>query len=222
MYPLKIRIGADISGPGIYLSDKDNLSIEGFISYDRNEKMSWVFEAGYLDYKYSQYNYTYQSKGYFIRLGADFNLLKPDLALGKYQAGIGIRYGTSLFSAETPSFWHENYWGKTTSSIASATRMGHFLEVAPGVKAEVLRNISMGWNIRLKFLISGGGGKDLRPIYFPGYGSGGKRTATGISYYITWNIPYKTKRVIIKPDEPEEPEADEDLPATTNQQRSVF
>ena len=204
LFPLKIRAGIDIAGPGIYLSDKNNLSMEGYFSFDKSEKMAYVLEAGYLNYKYSQYNYDYTSKGVFARLGVDFNLLKPGTSPGKYWAGIGLRYGMSLFNSETLSFQHENYWGTVTSSIPSKKAMGHFIEVAPGVKTEIFRNLSMGWTIRLKLLISGGGGSDLRPIYFPGYGNGGKRTAAGISYFITWNIPYKTKTVITKPEVVEE------------------
>jgi hypothetical protein len=204
IFPLKLRAGIDIAGPGIYLSDRNNLSMEGYFSFDKSEKMAYVLEAGYLNYKYTQYNYNYTSKGAFMRLGVDFNILKPEISLGKYWAGIGLRYGISLFDSETPSFQHENYWGTDTSFIPSKKAMGHFIEVAPGVKTEIFRNFSMGWTIRLKLLISGGGGQDLRPIYFPGYGNGGKRTAAGISYFITWNIRYKNKTVITKPEVVEE------------------
>jgi hypothetical protein len=181
--------------------------------------MSYVLETGSLKYKYSQYNYDYMSKGVFTRLGVDFNLLKPEVSKGKYWAGIGLRYGLSVFSSETPLFQHENYWGTVTSSVPSKTSLGHFLEIAPGVKTELFKNFSMGWTIRLKLLISGGGGKDLRPIYFPGYGNGGNRTTAGISYYFTWNIPYKIKTVITKPEVPEEtvePEV-----GSTNQQKTT-
>ncbi|TFG44177.1 MAG: hypothetical protein E4H43_00745 [Bacteroidia bacterium] len=204
LFPLKIRAGFDIAGPGIYLSDRNNLNLEGFFSFDKSEKMAFVMEAGYLNYKYSQYNYDYTSKGAFARLGVDFNLLKPEVSLGKYWAGIGLRYGVSLFNSETPSFEYENYWGTVVSSIPPKKAMGHFIEVAPGVKTEIFRNFSMGWTIRLKLLITGGGGKDLRPIYFPGYGNGGRKTTAGISYFLTWNIPYKTKTVITKPEDVEE------------------
>jgi len=204
LFPLKLRAGIDIAGPGIYFSDRNNLSLEGYFSFDKSEKMAYVLEAGYLNYKFSQYNYDYTSKGVFARLGVDFNLLKPEISRGKYWAGIGLRYGISLFNSETPSFQHDNYWGTVTSSIPPKKAMGHFIEVAPGVKTEIFRNFSIGWTIRLKLLISGGGGRDLRPIYFPGYGNGGKRTAAGISYFITWNIPFKTKTVITKPEVVEE------------------
>jgi hypothetical protein len=206
MFPLKIRAGFDIAGPGIYLTDKNNMNLEGHISFDRNEKMSYVLEGGYLDYKYSQYNYDYLCKGVFTRIGVDFNLLKPEIATGRYWAGIGLRYGLSIFSSETSSFYHENYWGTVSSSVPSKTSTGHFVEVAPGVRTELFRNFTIGWKVRLKLLISGGSGRDIKPIYFPGYGNGGKKTSAGISYYLMWNIPFKTIRVITKPEIPEEEE----------------
>lgn len=221
-FPLKLRVGVDIAGPGIYLSDKNNLNLEGYFSFDKSEKMAYVTEVGYLNYKYSQYNYDYASKGIYARIGVDFNLLKPETSKGKYWAGIGLRYGISLFNSETPSFQYENYWGTVVASLPSKKSIGHFLEVAPGVKTEIFRNFSMGWTIRLKLLISGGEGKDLRPIYFPGYGNGGKRTAAGISYFLTWNIPYKTKTVITKPEVPEETEEPEGGNVNQPQQSSSF
>jgi hypothetical protein len=206
LFPLKIRAGFDISGPIIYLTDENNMNFEGHISVDRNEKMSYVVEGGMLDYKYSQYNYDYLSKGIFTKIGVDFNLLKPEKSIGKYWAGIGLRYGLSIYKSETTSFQHENYWGLVSSSVPLKTSSGHFIELVPGVRTELFRNFSLGWNIRLKLLISGGGGRDLKPIYFPGYGNGDKRTAAGISYYLMWNIPYKTRTVITKPDLPDESE----------------
>jgi hypothetical protein len=209
LFPLNIKAGIEISGPVIYLTDENNLSVEGFVSYDRNEKMTFVLEGGYVKYKYSQYNYDYRTKGSFARAGVDFNLLKSDISKGKYWAGLGLRYGVSTFNSETPSFQHENYWGTTTSSIPSRTSWGHFVEVAPGIKTEVFKNLSFGWTIRLRLLISAGTGKDLRPIYFPGFGRGGKSTSAGISYFMILNIPYKTISVKIKEEvqvteEPEE------------------
>jgi len=210
LFPLKIRAGFDIAGPGIYLTDKNNLNLEGYFSFDRNEKISYVVEGGYLDYKYSQYNYDYLTKGVFTRAGIDLNLLKPEVSAGKYYAGIGLRYGLSIFKSETSSFHHENYWGTVTSSIPSRTSTGHYIEIAPGVRTELLKNFTMGWTIRLKLLISGGGGRDLKPIYFPGYGNGGNRTSAGISYFLLWNIPFKTKTVITKPESTGESEETEE------------
>ncbi len=208
-FPLKVRAGIDISGPVIYYTDKSNLSIEGFFSLDRNEKMSYVLEGGYLKYKYSQYNYNYLSSGIFLKAGTDFNLLKPEMSAGKYWAGIGLRYGLSIFNSETPSLETQNYWGSSIISLPRRSSTGHFLEVAPGVRTELFKNLSIGWSIRLRLLISGGGGKDLRPIYFPGFGNSGKTVNTGVNYYIIWSIPFKTKRVITIPEVEEEEELED-------------
>jgi hypothetical protein len=204
LIPLKIKIGAEVSGPATYFIEKKNLSAEGYIAVDLNEKISAVLGAGYLNYSYSQFNYDYLNKGMFIRAGVDFNLLKPEKSMGKYWAGIGLRYGLSVFNSEIPSFKKENYWGLMTSSIPQKTNWGHFVEVNPGVRAEIFRNISIGWTISLRMLVYTGTGKDLRPIYFPGFGNGAKTVSTGINYFLVWSIPYKKIRVIQKIEVPEE------------------
>ncbi len=95
--PLKVKIGLEVSGPAIYYSDKSILNEEGYISVDLNEKRSVILDIGHLNYKYSQYNYSYLSNGNFVKIGIDFNLLSADKSLGKYYAGIGFRYGLSRF-----------------------------------------------------------------------------------------------------------------------------
>jgi hypothetical protein len=219
LIPLKIKIGLEVSGPAIYISDKKILNAEGYISVDINEKTSAALNAGYLSYKYSQYNYEYLNKGAFIRAGVDFNLLNPDKSMGKYWAGIGLRYGISLFNSEVPSFEQDNYWGKTTSSIPKKTYWGHFVEVSPGVRAEIFKNFSIGWTISLRMLLFTGTGKNLRPIYFPGFGNGAKTVTTGLNYFIVWNIPYKKINVIIKKEVPEETEETEDTGSTVKPQQ---
>ena len=203
LFPLKMKAGLELSGPVIYFTDKNNLSAEGYFSMDINHTTSLVLAAGYLNYKFSQYNYDYLNKGIFFRTGADFNLRKPEVFSDKYWAGIGIRYGLSIFTSETPSFKETNYWGTTISSISPVTSTAHFLEVTPGLRSEVFRNFSIGWSISLRMLLYSGTGKDIRPIYFPGFGKGGNTFSTGISYYMVWSIPYKTLKYIVKPEAPE-------------------
>jgi len=213
--PLKIRAGIEVTGPVIYLTDRNNFTAEGYLAFDLNEKTAIFAGGGYSNYKYSQYNYDYLNKGLFFKAGVDLNLLKPEISMGRYWAGIGLRYGVSVYTSETPTFWHKNYWGTVTSSITSSTRIGHYLEISPGVRIEFLKNFSMGWSVSLKKLIYSGTGKDLRPIFFPGYGSGGNQFSTGISYFLVLNIPYKKIKIEIKKEVPEETEE------TTETQTSV-
>jgi hypothetical protein len=212
--PLKVRAGIEVSGPAIYYSDKNILNAEGYFSVDLNEKRSVILDAGYLNFKYSQYNYSYLNKGSYLRLGMEFNLLKPDKSQGRYWAGIGLRYGLSRFTSVIPSFQKTDYWGITTSSIAQKTNWGHFLEVAPCVRTEIFNHLSIGWTVSLRLLLYSGTGKDLRPVYLPGFGDGTKTITTGMNYFIVWNIPYKKIQVILKKEVKEE--TDEDSDTDTN------
>jgi len=191
-FPLRISIGTDIYGPGFYFADNNNLTIEGFLSVDRDTVRSWTNDIGYCSYSFRQYNYSYNCKGFFIRPGIEFNIISPFVSRGKYFAGGAIRYGLSLYSHETPFFESENYWGSTAGTIVKTTHLAHFIEVSPGIRTELFSNVSIGWSIRLRLLIYSGTGKDLRPVYIPGYGYGTKSFSPGINYYIVWSIPYRT------------------------------
>lgn len=214
--PLKIKIGVEVSGPVIYYTNKNILSEEGFISLDLDEKRSVILAAGYLNYKYSQFNYTYLNKGSFIRLGMDFNILKPDKSQGKYWAGIGLRYGISRFTYQVPTYQKTDYWGTTISSISPKVNWGHFVEIIPGVRTEIFNHLSIGWSVSLRLLLYTGTGKDLRPVYFPGFGDGTKTITTGMNYFIVWNIPYKKIKVILKKEAKEEPEDNGDTNNTNS------
>jgi hypothetical protein len=204
--PLKIKVGIEVSGPAIYYSDKNISNTEGYFAVDLNEKISVLFGAGHLNYKYSQYNYNYLNKGSFVRVGIDFNLLKPDKSLGKYWVGIGLHYGLSRFNSQTPFLKQDNYWGSTSSIIAQQINWGHFIEATPGVRTEIFKNFSIGWTISMRMLLYSSTGKDLRPIYFPGFGNAGNTISAGVNYFIVWNIPYKKINAILKKEVPEEPE----------------
>lgn len=137
-------------------------------------------------------------------------MLNPEKSLGKYWTGVGLSYGVSRFTSETPFYKQDNYWGSVSSSIPSSKDWGHFIEVSPGVKAEVFKNFSIGWAISMRVLLHTTTGKDLRPVYFPGYGNGTKAVTSGFRYYLIWNIPYKNKNVIIVKPPPEEEEEEEE------------
>lgn len=208
-FPLKIKAGVEVAGPVIYLVEKHNFIIEGYVAFDISEKTAPALNIGYSDYKYSQYNYDFKSNGFFMRAGADFNLLDPEKSKGRYYMGLGVRYGLSLYNSEYPSLHQENYWGNTSSFIPSKIALGHFVEFSPGVRTQIFKYITIGWNISLRFLLNAG--TSTKPVYMPGFGDATKTFSPGLGYFISWNIPYRTKNVILKIEEPEE----EEEPANT-------
>jgi len=185
--------GFDIARPAINAFNDEVTSYEGYIAYRMNYKYYAVVEAGYGNYDYSQYNYSYSNQGYFARIGIDLNMLKPEMKTGNHYAGIGLRYGLSIFNQETPLFTYENYWGEYSGSIPVGRGSAHFLELTGGIKAELFRNVLIGWSLRLKLLLSSSFGDDNCPVYIPGMSETDGSINAGISYYIAWQIPFNSR-----------------------------
>jgi hypothetical protein len=181
------------------------IDIEAFLSVDMNEKRSAIFFVGMSDYVYPRYRdasfmmYNLNTKGIYAKAGIDFNMLNLKKAAGKYAAGIGFRYGIANYSFDVSEINFENYWGHYQVSLPKNKAWAHFFEAAIAARAEVFRNVSLGWSVNIRKLISAGVEKDMRPVYLPGYGDGTKSFSFAFNYSIMWNIPYKEKRVIVYP-----------------------
>ena len=74
-----------------------------------------------------------------------------------------------------------------------------FLNLPQGVRTELFPGVTIGWSLSLRLLLSDGANDNLKPVYMPGYGDASSKTSLGASYFISISIPYRTKRVIIKP-----------------------
>jgi hypothetical protein len=211
MFPMKFRLGFELTGSSKYFYEKDRVNLEGHFSADLNEKIAAIITVGRSDYSYARYRdstflmYDYRTQGFYYKAGFDINLLKPKKGQGKYYVGVGLRYGMTHFTYNIPVITNENYWGRSQTSVPSTDEWAHYIEFTPGVRAEVIKNLSVGWTVSLRKMIDPGTGRHLKPVYLPGYGNGSKSFSSGLNYFIIWSIPYKNKRIIIQP-EPEEEE----------------
>lgn len=190
--PGSVSVGIDVTGPAIYALGNSGLRLEGHLSYRLNYKYYLVCEPGFADYSYEQYNYSYNSRGWFARLGTDIGMLAPVASKINHFAGIGFRYGLSVFEQESPFISIDNYWGDLNTSIPAHSVHAHFLEIQGSVKTEVFRNFQIGWAIKLRTLIYASGKNDKKPVYIPGYGLNDAGIAPAISYYIIYRFPFRS------------------------------
>jgi hypothetical protein len=214
MFPMKLRVGVDLVGASRYFYDKETANLEFFINADLDDKKSASLFIGMTDYVYPRYRdatllmYNINAKGFYAKAGIDFNMLHTTKAAGKYFLGVGFRYGISNYSYGVSEINIENYWNRYQTSIPKNSTWGHFLEASPSVRVDIFRNISIGWALSVKKIISSGIGKEIKPLYLPGYGDGTGAFAFALNYSIIWNIPRKEKQVIVRPrftdPEPEE------------------
>ena len=109
-----------------------------------------------------------------------------------------MRYGLSFYSQEAPVIRYTNEWGAGESSVPLSHHTGHFLEITPGVRTEIFPGMTIGWNVYMRMLISAGAGKDLKPVWMPGYGMPpGYNNGSRILYLRLH--PLQEDKVIVKP-----------------------
>lgn len=197
--PLHLRAGFDLSGPVIKLVSNDLISYGVLGSADLNSSLSVTAGLRYSSFQSSQFIYDFKSRGTSIVAGVDYNFIKANVSYGKHYAGIGLRYGLSLYSEESSVVRYTNEWGAGEASLPLSRHLGHYLEITPGVRTELFPGVTIGWNLYMRLLISAGAGKDLKPVWMPGYGAATSGMATAAEYYVSFSIPYKKIRVIIRP-----------------------
>lgn len=184
-----IGLGFDLTGPVLYALDNSIYNFEGHLSYRINYKYFIVCEPGFSDYSYEQYNYKYKSNGWFIRLGTDIGMLAPVASKINHFAGIGLRYGLSVFEQESRDINIDNYWGDLTTSVPANNVHAHFLEVQGSVKTELFRNFLIGWAVKLRTLVYSSGRDERKAIYIPGMGLHNTAFTPALSYYIIYRFP---------------------------------
>jgi hypothetical protein len=206
--PLHVRAGFDLSGPVMKLVNNELLSYGVLASADLNANFAVSAGLRYTSFTSSVYSYDFNSHGISFVAGADYNFMKPKAAHGMYYAGIGLRYGVSIYSEEASNIKYSNPWGTGETSLPLSHHAGHFIEITPGVRTELFKGVTIGWNLYMRLLISAGAGHDLKPVWMPGYGDATSGMTTGAEYYISISIPYRKIRVIVRP-KPVETEEEE-------------
>ncbi|MFY0252586.1 DUF6048 family protein [Chitinophaga sp. 30R24] len=151
-----------------------------------------AFEGGYANTPYSDSSYTYQGNGMFVTLGLDYNFLKRQYPAEKNMFYGGIRYGFSHFNYSVPTYTTKNsYWGEDFhGSIPKTNANAHWVELVIGLKAEVLKNFFMGWNLRERILVNSVTTDIMSPLVIPGFGNGSKRAVFDVQYTVSYVIPF--------------------------------
>jgi hypothetical protein len=141
----------------------------------------------------NQLNFT--TKGTYIKVGFDYNSYENWLNMENI-ISVGLRYGVSSFSQTLNSYKIYNpnpYFGEEPIFIDGTQYNGltaQWVEVVAGLKAEVFKNIFVGFSFRLNRLVSQKLPENLDNLYIPGF----NRTyngdfGVGFNYTVSYFIP---------------------------------
>ena len=147
----------------------------------------------------------FTTSGNYIKLGVDFNLYDNWLDMENI-VFMGFRYGFSAFSQELNSYRiynSNNYLGENPPFISGQKYDGltaQWIEIILGLKAEVISNLYLGFNVRLHGLIQDSKPDNFNNLHISGFGkiSEGNRFGAGFSYTISYIIPFYKKESELK------------------------
>ncbi|MFP4620883.1 MAG: DUF6048 family protein [Bacteroidales bacterium] len=184
------RIGVDVSGFAwqYFVPSRKNIGITG--DFEINPKYYAVAEAGRLETDRKEATHHYLSNGYYGKIGFDRNFLEPQ-PLSRYDMlYAGFRLGGSTLSHQADNIViSDDYWGNYEESIPSHNNRAFWAEAAAGIKAEVFKNIFMGWSIRGQLMLFRQKNTPMKPWLIPGYGKAGENTSIFITYTLSYRIP---------------------------------
>ena len=195
-----VRFGADILKLIQSFYDKNYKGIEFVGDYRLTKNYYLAGELGNENTTIEDEKLSFTTQGTYLKVGFDYNSYENWLDM-KNMLYIGMRYGASTFSQTLNSYKIYNtssYFPEIPSVISGEKFNGltsQWVEVVFGLKAEVLKNIYLGFSIRMNRLITNTKPDNFDNLYIPGF----NRTyngdfGIGFNYSVSYFLPlYKTK-----------------------------
>ncbi len=184
-----IMIGADMSGFARYYFSPETITWE--LSADKEWRRNWfaAMEGGALAINILKDSHNYRARGYFVRMGVNYNLVdRPDMENTGMVYGL-TRYGYGRMNHEAPDITIGNaYWGNTQMAIPSESAHAHWFEIGGGLKAKLIGNVFIGWTIRTRFLIHLTKTSGMEPYYISGFGKNQGRPVVMVHYYLYYKF----------------------------------
>ncbi|CAN1525535.1 hypothetical protein MCEGE10_01223 [Flavobacteriaceae bacterium] len=195
-----IRFGADIFKLTRSFYDKNYKGIEFVGDYRLTKNYYLAAELGNENKTTEDDRLNSTAKGTYIKVGFDYNSYENWLEM-RNMVFIGLRYGASTFSQQLNSYKLYNtstYFPEAPTVVSGEKFNGlsaQWLEVVVGMKAEVLKNIYVGFSVRMNKILSNTKPENFDNLYIPGF----NRTyngdfGVGFNYTVSYFLPiYKTK-----------------------------
>ncbi|MDD3195734.1 MAG: DUF6048 family protein [Paludibacter sp.] len=114
--------------------------------------------------------------GMFYRVGLDFNLLKSmstQAVKNKFLLGARLGYSNFFYDISNISYIDEYKGADITGNIIGLQSKSLWFEIVGGIRIEILKNVSVGWSVRIKNQLGEPEAGAIIPWYIPGFGQTG-------------------------------------------------
>lgn len=190
----QLRIGYDLSKLLFNSLSTNKMSQEIALDYYWKSELYYVAELGFGNSDINYPDLKYKTNNSFVRLGMDKALFPRKVAQDWGLGFFGLRYGIAAVQRQTANYTTDDgLGGQTFGTIPSANFTAHWLELAGGMKIELVKGLFAGWTVRAKFLLNQKAFGDLKPAYLAGYGFGEKATAFDYNLYLAYGLRWGNK-----------------------------
>jgi hypothetical protein len=191
-----LSLGADLSRFIVPAVDSTRYGWEVSGDFELMKDVFGVVEIGSQNTAFDHANYDYKSGGGYTRVGVDYNYMKHLDPESTDQLLVGLRYGFTTFWHEADNIIvHDPIWGNFTGGSIDRKWLGaNWMEITTGMRAELLRNLYLGWSIRFRINIWQQADDHMQPYHVPGYGRAWNNSAVGINYSLYYKIPIIKKK----------------------------
>lgn len=144
-------------------------------------------------------NYTYKSPlAPFFKIGANYNVFYNSDP--RYKFMVGVRYGFTAFSYRVTDIALSNdYWGTESKfDIPKQNSTVGYFEFVAGVRVGIVKNFSIGWDLRYHTIVHEGKPRYGKPMYIPGYGKRGTSLTGSVSLVYTFELNRPTAPGVIE------------------------
>lgn len=199
-----MKIGIDLSKQIRMLTEPDYKGIVVIGDYRLLDKLFLAFEMGTEEKFIENEVLSFNTKGSFIKIGANYNVFNNFENL-ENEIYVGFRVSSSKFDHQLNSFTiysKDQYWNqnKIENTEFFKDLSATWFELIFGFNAEVFNNTYMGLSLRLKRLLSQKEPTNFRNLYIPGFNKvlENNKVGVGLTYTVQFQIPiYKKKKIKI-------------------------
>ena len=194
-----IRFGIDIAKLARTFYEKDYRGLELVGDYKLTRRHYIAAEIGNENKTVDDDQLNLTTEGTYIKAGFDYNAYKNWVGM-ENMIYVGMRYGVSSFSQTLNNYqiYNPNTYFGESQIIESGEKYdglsAQWVEVVAGIKAEVFKNVYVGFSFRVNYLTSNKKPENFDNLHIPGF----NRTydgdfGAGFNYTVSYFLPlYKS------------------------------
>ena len=149
--------------------------------------------VGHTDIVSHLYDIGYSTRAPYYRIGMDYNMQYTNGRPNYIYLGGRIGYTDFEYSVDAPALVDPVWGGEVPMKLDDVPCRAVWAEAVGGVRAEIFKNICMGWSLRYKYPLHKGPISNGGPWYIPGFGTSSK-TAFSATYTVSYYLNLKARR----------------------------